>query len=136
MKKTLQKCKEIIAKGHGWDEFNEVLRRGLTNHTQLLTDLANKMYYEQSEDFYCKDFTEDGFLSNDEKCKNQCAACRNKSLPNHPQLKAENDRLKAWMKNRIATYKQFLKDNPNQKPVYDALISELETILFTQITNP
>jgi hypothetical protein len=83
MKKTLQECKEIVANERGWNDWKQVL--SYITATENLSDLANKMYYEQSEEFYCKDFTEDEFLSNDEKCKNQCAACRNKSLPNHPQ---------------------------------------------------
>jgi len=38
MKKTLQECKEIVAKQYG-------IR--LTQFTIFLADLANKMYYEQ-----------------------------------------------------------------------------------------
>ena len=29
-----------------------------------------------SESFYCKYFTEDGFATSDEKCKNQCKYCK------------------------------------------------------------
>ena len=47
MKKTLQECKEIVAKKSGcqdWATVNE-LEMGVED----LADLANKMYYEQSE---------------------------------------------------------------------------------------
>ena len=47
MKKTLQECKEIVAREDGWDNWNELT---LSTYTEYLTDLANKMYYEQSED--------------------------------------------------------------------------------------
>jgi len=49
MKKTLQECKEIVAKEWGWNDFS--LAVGYASNTDLieLTDLANKMYYEQSE---------------------------------------------------------------------------------------
>jgi hypothetical protein len=48
MKKTLQECKEIVAKGRGWDDWKQVF--SYITATENLTDLANKMYYEQSED--------------------------------------------------------------------------------------
>ena len=41
MKKTLQECKEIVAKER------DVIHKHFWN--EELTDLANKMYYEQSE---------------------------------------------------------------------------------------
>jgi hypothetical protein len=47
MEKTLQECKEIIAKGNGWYDWNQVII--FNTEIQQLTDLANKMYYEQSE---------------------------------------------------------------------------------------
>jgi hypothetical protein len=46
MKKTLQECKEIVAREDGWDNLNELT---LSTYTEYHTDLANKMYYEQSE---------------------------------------------------------------------------------------
>ena len=47
MKKTLQECKEIVAKERGFNNWNELT---LSTCTEYLSDLANKMYYEQSED--------------------------------------------------------------------------------------
>jgi peptidoglycan hydrolase CwlO-like protein len=49
MKKTLQECKEIVAdKNHGLD-FEWCTNYLSSNRIIELTDLANKMYYEQSE---------------------------------------------------------------------------------------
>jgi len=45
MKKTLQECKEIVAKEHLFI-YKDILSPYLK---ELFTDLANKMYYEQSE---------------------------------------------------------------------------------------
>jgi len=47
MKKTLQECKEIVAKENGCDIWDRVVHYNTA--IELLTDLANKMYYEQSE---------------------------------------------------------------------------------------
>jgi hypothetical protein len=46
MKKTLQECKEIVANERGFNNWNELT---LSTCTEYLADLANKMYYEQSE---------------------------------------------------------------------------------------
>lgn len=50
MKKTLQECKEILAKDNGWDNWGQLQNSLFINTLMKLTDLANKMYYEQSED--------------------------------------------------------------------------------------
>ena len=44
MKKTLQECKKIIA-----EEYRLLKIENYQLSTELLTDLANKMYFEQSE---------------------------------------------------------------------------------------
>jgi chemotaxis methyl-accepting protein methylase len=49
MKKTLQECKEIVAKDSGWDNWKQLQNTLYMNDIGELTDLANKMYYEQSE---------------------------------------------------------------------------------------
>jgi hypothetical protein len=49
MKKTLQKCKEIVAKEEGWNNWRQLQNTLYMNEIEELTDLANKMYYEQSE---------------------------------------------------------------------------------------
>ena len=55
MKKTLQECKEIVAdKNHGLD-FEWCTNYLSSNRIIELTDLANKMYYEQSEWVLCDD---------------------------------------------------------------------------------
>lgn len=45
------------------------------------------------------------------------------------------EEITAWIKNRIEHYRGFLKSNPEQAAVYNALISELETIRVTQLTT-
>ena len=47
MKKTLQECKEIVAKDAGYPNWENVIENFFG--TEYFTDLANKMYYEQSE---------------------------------------------------------------------------------------
>jgi len=56
MKKTLQECKEIVA------EESPMLKG-----TELMLDLANKMYYEQSEWIRVEDRLPDGFWSDTEQ---------------------------------------------------------------------
>ena len=53
MKKTLQECKEIVAKDNGYSEWNHLylyfkMSEDIATY-ETLSDLANKMYYEQSE---------------------------------------------------------------------------------------
>lgn len=47
MKKTPEECKEIVANDNGYYDWNQVIL--FNTEIELLTDLANKMYYEQSE---------------------------------------------------------------------------------------
>ena len=47
MKKTLQECKEVVAKENGYPNWQNVIENFFG--TVDLYDLANKMYYEQSE---------------------------------------------------------------------------------------
>lgn len=47
MKKTLQECKEIVAEQAGCQDWATV--KELEMGVEDLADLANKMYYEQSE---------------------------------------------------------------------------------------
>ena len=50
MKKTLQECKEIVAKDNGYDFYPKDKNLDLVAREIIkITDLANKMYYEQSE---------------------------------------------------------------------------------------
>lgn len=49
MKNTLQECKEIVAKEHGYNNFEDALWGDNSNDAEVIIDLANKMYYEQSE---------------------------------------------------------------------------------------
>ena len=49
MKKTLQECKEIIAKELGYKDFDEALWVDNVFFAETAIDLANKMFYEQSE---------------------------------------------------------------------------------------
>jgi hypothetical protein len=49
MKKTLQECKEIVAREHGYNNFEDALWGDNSNDAEIIIDLANKMYYEQSE---------------------------------------------------------------------------------------
>jgi peptidoglycan hydrolase CwlO-like protein len=49
MKKTLQECKEIFAKEEGFNNWRQLQDILYTIEIEELTDLANKMYYEQSE---------------------------------------------------------------------------------------
>ena len=49
MKKTLQECKEIVAKENGFDSWIELQNSSSLNYTLIVHNLANKMYYEQSE---------------------------------------------------------------------------------------
>lgn len=55
MKKTLQECKEIVANERGYGLMNLVILREPTHYVIELTDLANKMYYEQDEWILCDD---------------------------------------------------------------------------------
>ena len=48
MKKTLQECKKIIA-----EEYRLLNLENYSLSKELLTDLANKMYYQQSEWVLC-----------------------------------------------------------------------------------
>ena len=47
MKKTLQECKKIVAKDAGYLNWENAIENFFG--TEYFTDLANKMYYEQSE---------------------------------------------------------------------------------------
>jgi hypothetical protein len=54
MKKTLQECKEIVAKEYGYENWKLIRSKTLIGHLEkhyieAYSDLANKMYYEQSE---------------------------------------------------------------------------------------
>jgi len=49
MKKTLQKCKELVAKEKRWVSYKDVVKYGDDDKVVEISDLANKMYYEQSE---------------------------------------------------------------------------------------
>jgi len=53
MKKTLQEYKEIAAKEYGYNDFKDAAKAFIDKDLIMLTDLANKMYYEQSEDKPC-----------------------------------------------------------------------------------
>jgi hypothetical protein len=53
MKKTLQECKEIVAKGYGFNDWGGL--RVFSLKFEHFTDLANKMYYEQNEWVLCDD---------------------------------------------------------------------------------
>lgn len=43
-------------------------------------------------------------------------------------------KLAKWLTDRISNYSQYLKENPGEAKTYNALISELETILVTQLS--
>jgi cell division protein FtsB len=49
MKKTLQECKNIVAQNQYGMSFNLSINNLRYDKIIELTDLANKMYYEQSE---------------------------------------------------------------------------------------
>ncbi len=49
MKKTLQECKEIVAQKDIELDFEWCTNNLSSNRIIKLTDLANKMYYDQSE---------------------------------------------------------------------------------------
>ena len=50
MKKTLEEYKEIVAKDNGYDFYPKDKNLDLVAREIIkITDLANKMYYEQSE---------------------------------------------------------------------------------------
>jgi hypothetical protein len=55
MKKTLQECKEIVAKENGFDSWIELQNSSSLNYTLIVHNLANKMYYEQNEWVLCDD---------------------------------------------------------------------------------
>jgi hypothetical protein len=49
MKKTLQECKEIVAREEGYNNWEGMILDNMRPVNVTYTDLANKMYYEQSE---------------------------------------------------------------------------------------
>ena len=49
MKKTLQECKEIVAKDNQFSDWESLLLWCEKFKVCYYTDLANKMYYEQSD---------------------------------------------------------------------------------------
>jgi hypothetical protein len=49
MEKNLQECKEIVAKESGWESWKGLILNESLSNILIVHDLANKMYYEQSE---------------------------------------------------------------------------------------
>ena len=47
-------------------------------------------------------------------------------------MKENDNSLHEWIETRISGYRQYLKDHPSESSVYNALISELETIKLIQ----